>query len=90
MKPSWCPHPNAGLIWDITADVALDLNNDASLQDLAVKHHLLAMKVAKKNGKPATETPEGSFSCLASSCGMEGQVCGTGYCLSTLSEQNSN
>ena len=21
MKPSWCPHPNAGLIWDITADI---------------------------------------------------------------------
>ena len=21
MKPSWCPHPNAGLIWDMTADI---------------------------------------------------------------------
>ena len=20
MKPSWCPHPNAGLIWDLMAD----------------------------------------------------------------------
>ena len=20
-KPSWCPHPNAGLIWDMTADI---------------------------------------------------------------------
>ena len=20
MKPSWCPHPNAGLIWDMTSE----------------------------------------------------------------------
>ena len=60
MKPSWCPHPNAGLIWDMTADVALDLDDDASLHDLAVIHHLLALKVAKKNGRPATESAEGS------------------------------
>ena len=42
MKPSWCPHPNAGLIWDMTADIALDLDDDASLHDLAMIHHLLA------------------------------------------------
>ena len=30
MKPSWCPHPNAGLIWDMTADVTLDLEDDTS------------------------------------------------------------
>ena len=26
--------------------------------------------------------------CLASSCGMEGHVCGNGHCLNTLSEQH--
>ena len=26
MKPYWCPHPNAGLIWDMTADVTLVLD----------------------------------------------------------------
>ena len=97
MKPSWCPHPNAGLILDMTADVALDLDDDASLHDLAVIHHLLAMKVAKTNGKPAMESSEGGSpsnwlkqgACLASSCGMEGHVCGRGHCLNTLSEQHS-
>ena len=59
MKPSWCTHPNAALILDMTADIALDLDDDASLQVLAVIHHLLAMKIAKKNGKPATESTEG-------------------------------
>ena len=58
MKPSWCPHTNAGLIWDMTAEVELDLDDDASLQDLAVLHHLLALKVAKKNDRPATESSE--------------------------------
>ena len=94
-KPSWCPHPNAGLIWDMTADVALDLDDDASLHDSAVIHLLLAMKVAKKNGKPATESFEGGSpsiclkqgACLASSCGMEGHACGTGHYLNMLSEQ---
>ena len=33
MKPSWCSHPNAGLTWDVTADVALELDDDASLYD---------------------------------------------------------
>ena len=44
MKPSWCPRPNAGLIWDMAAYVTLDLDDDASLHDLAVIHHLLALK----------------------------------------------
>ena len=97
MKPSWCRHPNPGLIWDMTADIALDLDYKTSLHDLVVIHHQLAMKVAKKNGKPATESSEGGSpsiwlkqgACLASSCGMEGHVCGTGHCLNTLKEQNN-
>ena len=36
MKPSWCPHPNAGLIWDMTADFTLDLDDDASLHNLVM------------------------------------------------------
>ena len=27
MKPSWCPHANAGLIWGVSADVALELES---------------------------------------------------------------
>ena len=52
MKPSWCPHPNAGLIWDMTADITLDLDDDASLHDLAMIHHLLAMRVTKRKSSP--------------------------------------
>ena len=39
MKPSWCPHPNAGLICDMTADVALELDDNGSLHDLVVIQH---------------------------------------------------
>ena len=58
MKPSWCPHPNAGLIWDMTADITLDLDDDASLHDLAMIHHLLAMRLTKRKSNPSTEQSE--------------------------------
>ena len=57
MKPSWCPHPNAGLIWDMTADVALNLDDDASQLDLATIHHLLALRITKQpsEGSPSSD-----------------------------------
>ena len=96
MKPSWCPHPNAGLIWDMTVDITLDLDDDASLHDLAMIHHLLAMRLTKRKSNPSTElSEEGPSSnwlkqgtCLAQHSGMEGHVCNLGHCLITLSEQH--
>ena len=96
MKPSWCPHPNAGSIWDMTADITLDLDNDAILHDLAMIHHLLAMSVTKQKNNPSMEPSEGSPSsdwlrkstCLALSSGMDGHVCNSEHCLITLSEQH--
>ena len=80
MKPPWCPHPNAGLIWDVTTDVTLDLDDDASLHDLAMIHHLLAVKKTKQRSNSSTESsernPSGDWlrqgSCLAHSSGMDG------------------
>ena len=60
MKPSWCPRLNAGLIWDMTADVTLDLDDDASLHDLAMILHLLALKKTKQKGNSSTEPSEGN------------------------------
>ena len=96
MKPSWCPHPNAGLIWDMTADIMLDRDDDASLHDLAMIHHLLAMRLTKRKSNPSTElSEEGTPSnwlkqgtCLAQHSGMEGHICNLGHCLITLSEQH--
>ena len=51
MKHPWCQHPNAGLIWDMTADIVLDLDDDTSLHDLAMIHHLLALKVTEQIGR---------------------------------------
>ena len=95
MKPSWCPHPNAGLIWDVKADVTLDLDDYASLHDLAILHHLLALK-KKRSGRtdhPRNQPRETSVwlrqdTCLAYSSGMDGHVCNSGHCLNTLSEQH--
>ena len=95
-KPSWCPHPNAGLIWDMTVDVALDLDDDAILYDSAMIHHLLALRITKQKSGPSTGPSEGNPSsdwfrqgtCLAYSSVMGGHVCGFGYCLNTLSVQH--
>ena len=96
MKPSWCPHPNSDFIWDETADITLDLDDDASLHDLAMIHHLLAIRVTKQKNNPSTEPSEGSASsdwlrqgtCPAHNSGMYGLVCNSEHCLITLSEQH--
>ena len=96
LKPSWCPHPNAGLNWDMTADVTLDLDDDASLHNLAMIHHLLALKITKQKSGSSTEPAEGNPSgdwlrqgtCLAHSSGMDGYVYDSVPCLNTLSEQH--
>ena len=96
MKPSWCLHPNAALIWYITADITLDLDDDASLHDLTMIYHLLAMRMTKQKNSPSTEPSEGNptsdwlrqGTCLAHSSGIEGHVCNSGHCLITLNEHN--
>ena len=79
MKPSWCPNLNADLIWDLTADVELGESDDESLHDLAMIHHLLALKVKKQSEKTPTELSlERNFpsiwmrtgECLVASCGL--------------------
>ena len=98
MKPSYCPNPNAGSIWDLTADVELEKSDDESLHDLAVIHHLLVLKGKKQSENLPTEPSERNLAsdwmktstCLATSCGLEGHVCGTGHCLETLTEQRCN
>ena len=74
----------------------MDLDDDASLHDLAMIHHLLALKKKKQKSGPSTEPAEGNPSgdwlgqgtCLAHSIGMDGHVCNSGHCLNTLSEQH--
>ena len=72
------------------------MDDDASLHDLAMIHHLLALKVTKQKSNSSTEPSEGNPSgdwlrqgtCLAHSSGMDGHVCNSGHCLITLSEQH--
>ena len=80
----------------MTADATLDLDDDASLHDLAMIHHLLAQRMTKQKINPSTELSAGNTlsdwlrqgTCLACSSGMDGHVCGSGHCLNTLSEQH--
>ena len=43
------PSPKRHSIRDVTAEVVLELDYDGSLQDLAVIHHLLALKITKQD-----------------------------------------
>ena len=71
------------LIWDMATDITLDLDDDASLHDLAMIHHLLAIRVTKQKNNSSTEPSEGSTSsdwlrqgtCLAHNSGKDGHVC---------------
>ena len=80
----------------MTADLTLNLDDGASLCDLAMIHHLLALRITKQKSNPSTEPSEGNPSsdwlrqgdCLAYSSGMDGLVCGSGHSLNTLSEQH--
>ena len=80
----------------MTADVALDLNDDANLHDLGMIHHLLALRITKQKSRPSTGPSDGNPSsdwlrqgtCLAYNIRMDGNVGGSGHCLNTLSEQH--
>ena len=54
------PHPNAGLIWEVTADVVLELDKDGSLHDLCIVHRLLALRKMKQDDRPPPESSEGN------------------------------
>ena len=80
----------------MTADVVLDLNDDAILLDLAMIHHLLALRITMQKSGSSTEKTEGNPSsdwlrqgtCLAYSSGMGRHLCNSGHCLNTLSERH--
>ena len=94
MKRSWCPNPNAGLIWDLTAEIELEGNDDESLHGLFMIDPFSALKITRQDDKQPTEPSERishsdwmkESTCLASGCGMEGHVCGNGHCLKTLTK----
>ena len=81
----------------MTANVTLGLDDEASLHDLAMIHHLLALKITNQKSGSSTEQGEGNSSgdwlrqgtCLAHSSGMDGHVCDSGHYLNELSEQHS-
>ena len=56
MKPSWCPNP----IWGVTAEIELEENDDKSLHDLAMIHHLLALKITRQDEEQPTDPSEGN------------------------------
>ena len=59
-KSSWCPNANAGQIWELTAEIELEGYYDESLHNLAMIHHLLALKITRQDDNQPTEPSEGN------------------------------
>ena len=89
LRPSWCPHPHASLIEEVTERVRLAPTEDEDLATLSIVHRLILPHV-KESGEVTSGT--GSVkkmepgSCLDSTCGngehtCDGRSC-SGYSLS--------
>ena len=66
-------------------------SDDESLHDLAVIHHLLALKLKKQSKKLSTKFQSDwieKSTCLAASCRLDGHMCGPGHCRENLGEQH--
>ena len=78
LRPSWCPHPHAGLIEEVTERVRLAPTEDEDLATLSVMHKLILPQVKESGEKTnklgsARKTEPGS--CLDSTCGSGEHTC---------------
>ena len=71
LRPSWCPHPHASLIEEVTERVRLALTEDEDLATLGIVHKLILPQVkesGEKTNKLGSATKMGPGSCLDSTC----------------------
>ena len=74
----------------------MELDDDTSLLDLAMIHHLLALRIKKQKSNSSKEPSDENLSsdwlrqgtCLIHSSGMDGHKCISGHCVITPSEQH--
>ena len=78
LRPSWCPHPHASLIEEVTERVRLAPTEDEDLATLSIVHRLILPQV-----KESSEMTSGTGSikkmepgsCLDSTCGNGEHIC---------------
>ena len=93
LRPSWCPHPHASLVEEVTERVRLAPTEDEDLATLGIVHRLILPQV-----KESSETTSrlGSVkkmepgSCLDSTCGNGEHICDGRSCVRIQSFQKED
>ena len=93
LRPSWCPHPHASLIEEVTKRVTLTPTKDEDLGTLDVIHKLI-LPQSKESGEATSKL--GSVkklepgSCLDLTCGGGGHTCDGRACVTIQSFQRED
>ena len=93
LRPSWCPHPHASLIEEVTERVRLTPTKDEDLGNLDVIHKLI-LPQSKESGEATSRL--GSVkklepgSCLDLTCGGGGHTCDGRSCVRIQSFQRED
>ena len=93
LRPSWCPHPHASLIEEVTERVRLTPTKDEDLASLDVIHKLI-LPQSKESGEATSKL--GSVkklkpgSCLDLTCGGGGHTCDGRSCFRKQSFQGED
>ena len=93
LRPSWCPHPHASLIEEVTERVRLAPAEDEDLATLSIVHRLI-LPQAKESSEPTRKL--GSVkemepgSCLDSTCGNGEHTCDGRSCVRIQSFQKED
>ena len=72
LRPSWCPHPHASLVEEVTERVRLAPTEDEDLATLGIVHKLILPQVkesGEKTNKLGSARKMEPGSCLDSTCG---------------------
>ena len=93
LRPSWCPHPHASLIEEVTERVRLAPTEDEDLATLSIVHRLILPQM-----KESSEMTSGTGSvkkmepgsCLDSTCGNGEQTCDGRSCIRIQSFQRKD
>ena len=88
LRPSWCPHPHASLIKEVTERVRPAPTEDEDLATLSIVHKLILPQVKESGGATsrlgsAKKMEPGS--CLDSTCGSGEHTCDGRSCVTIQS-----
>ena len=93
LRPSWCPHPHASLIEEVTERVRLAPAEDEDLATLSIVHKLILPQV-KESGKATSKLGSAKKmepgSCLNSTCRSGEHTCVGRSCVSKQSFQKED